>query len=119
AAGGPHPVRERVGEAVGAGEGAQQGGLGVQEPRGAGREAPGAADLHEPARQPQVRSAPGGGDQPEPVVLAGFMKILRARVLAGFAGRVVKHHPALLPSFPGAHGVADALAYGVKVTGCT
>jgi phosphoribosylglycinamide formyltransferase-1 len=36
-----------------------------------------------------------------------------------FAGRIVNTHPALLPSFPGAHGVRDALAYGVKVTGCT
>ena len=36
-----------------------------------------------------------------------------------FAGRTINTHPALLPSFPGAHGVRDALAYGVKVTGCT
>jgi phosphoribosylglycinamide formyltransferase-1 len=47
------------------------------------------------------------------------MRILGASFLARFAGRVVNTHPALLPAFPGAHGVRDALAYGVRVTGCT
>ncbi|WP_156723075.1 phosphoribosylglycinamide formyltransferase [Streptomyces apocyni] len=56
---------------------------------------------------------------PDLVVSAGFMKILGKHFLARFGGRVVNTHPALLPSFPGAHGVRDALAYGVKVTGCT
>ncbi|MET9348204.1 phosphoribosylglycinamide formyltransferase [Streptomyces termitum] len=56
---------------------------------------------------------------PDLVVSAGFMKILGKEFLARFGGRVVNTHPALLPSFPGAHGVRDALAYGVKVTGCT
>ena len=56
---------------------------------------------------------------PDLVVSAGFMKILGPRFLARFPGRVVNTHPALLPSFPGAHAVPDALAYGVKVTGCT
>ena len=56
---------------------------------------------------------------PTLVVSAGFMRILGASFLARFAGRVVNTHPALLPSFPGAHGVRDALAYGVRVTGCT
>lgn len=56
---------------------------------------------------------------PDLVVSAGFMKILGPRFLSRFYGRVINTHPALLPSFPGAHGVADALAYGVKVTGCT
>ncbi len=51
------------------------------------------------------------------VVSAGFMKVLGPAVLA--AHRVVNTHPALLPSFPGAHGVRDALAHGVRVTGCT
>jgi phosphoribosylglycinamide formyltransferase-1 len=54
---------------------------------------------------------------PDLVVLAGFMKILGPNLLEHF--RVVNTHPALLPSFPGAHGVRDALAAGVKVTGCT
>ncbi len=56
---------------------------------------------------------------PDLVVSAGFMKILGPQYLAAFGGRVVNTHPALLPAFPGAHGVAAALAYGVKVTGCT
>ncbi|GED96974.1 phosphoribosylglycinamide formyltransferase [Gordonia crocea] len=56
---------------------------------------------------------------PEWVATAGFMKILGPAFLDRFAGRVVNSHPALLPAFPGAHGVADALAYGVKVTGTT
>lgn len=56
---------------------------------------------------------------PDLVVSAGFMKILGPQFLSRFLGRVVNTHPALLPSFPGAHAVPDALAYGVKVTGCT
>ncbi|WP_222928356.1 MULTISPECIES: phosphoribosylglycinamide formyltransferase [Cellulomonas] len=56
---------------------------------------------------------------PDLVVLAGFMKLLGAPFLERFGGRVLNTHPALLPSFPGAHGVRDALAYGVKVTGCS
>lgn len=58
-----------------------------------------------------------GEHRPALVVSAGFMKILGPQVLGTF--RVVNTHPALLPSFPGAHAVRDALAYGVKVTGCT
>ncbi|WP_336920805.1 phosphoribosylglycinamide formyltransferase [Aquipuribacter sp. SD81] len=53
------------------------------------------------------------------VVSAGFMRILGPAVLAGFPDRVVNTHPALLPSFPGAHAVRDALAHGVRVSGCT
>ncbi len=56
---------------------------------------------------------------PDLIVSAGFMKILGPQFLSRFYGRVINTHPALLPAFPGAHGVADALAYGVKVTGCT
>jgi phosphoribosylglycinamide formyltransferase-1 len=56
---------------------------------------------------------------PDLVVSAGFMKILGPQFLSRFDGRIVNTHPTLLPAFPGAHGVADALAYGVKVTGCT
>lgn len=56
---------------------------------------------------------------PDLIVSAGFMKILGPQFLSQFCGRVINTHPALLPAFPGAHGVADALAYGVKVTGCT
>ncbi|QDY78618.1 phosphoribosylglycinamide formyltransferase [Streptomyces qinzhouensis] len=57
--------------------------------------------------------------EPDFVVSAGFMKIVGKEFLARFGGRCVNTHPALLPSFPGAHGVRDALAYGAKVTGCT
>ncbi|MET7935095.1 phosphoribosylglycinamide formyltransferase [Streptomyces sp. NPDC005322] len=57
--------------------------------------------------------------EPDLVVSAGFMKILGKGFLDRFGGRVVNTHPALLPSFPGAHGVRDALAHGAKVTGCT
>lgn len=55
----------------------------------------------------------------EYVILAGFMRILGASFLHAFPGRVLNIHPALLPSFPGARGGADALAYGVKITGCS
>jgi len=53
------------------------------------------------------------------VVLAGFMKLFGAAYLARFGGRTVNTHPALCPSFPGTSGPADALRYGVKVTGAT
>jgi phosphoribosylglycinamide formyltransferase-1 len=54
---------------------------------------------------------------PRLVVLAGFMRLLGAAYLAEFGNCTITTHPALLPAFPGAHGVRDALAYGVKVTG--
>ena len=56
---------------------------------------------------------------PDVVVSSGFMRIVSAEFIDAFHGRYLNTHPALLPSFPGAHGVRDALAYGVKVTGCT
>ncbi len=56
---------------------------------------------------------------PDLVVLAGFMKLTGPDFLAAFGGRCVNTHPALSPSFPGMHGPADAVAYGVKVTGAT
>ncbi len=56
---------------------------------------------------------------PDLVVSAGFMKIVGQAFLARFRDRMINTHPALLPAFPGAHGVRDALEYGVKVTGCT
>jgi len=56
---------------------------------------------------------------PDLVVLAGFMKLVGEEFLDRFDGRVVNTHPALCPSFPGTTGPADALAYGVKVTGAT
>lgn len=59
------------------------------------------------------------GHEPDLVVLAGFMKLVGPAMLQRFPGRVVNTHPALCPSFPGTSGPADALAYGVKVTGAT
>ncbi len=56
---------------------------------------------------------------PDWVVCAGFMRILGPGFLERFPERVLNTHPALLPSFPGAHGVRDSLAYGVKISGCT
>jgi phosphoribosylglycinamide formyltransferase-1 len=57
--------------------------------------------------------------EPDVVVLAGFMKLVGEAFLARHGGRTLNTHPALSPSFPGMQGPADALAYGVKVTGCT
>lgn len=57
--------------------------------------------------------------RPDLVVSAGFMRILGTAFLARFPGRILNTHPALLPAFPGAHAVPDALRYGVRVTGCT
>jgi phosphoribosylglycinamide formyltransferase-1 len=57
--------------------------------------------------------------EPDLLVSAGFMRILAPSFVDAFAGRVINLHPSLLPAFPGAHAVRDALAYGVKVTGAT
>lgn len=56
---------------------------------------------------------------PDYVISSGFMRIVGEEFINAFDGTYINTHPALLPSFPGAHGVRDALAYGVKVTGCT
>jgi phosphoribosylglycinamide formyltransferase 1 len=56
---------------------------------------------------------------PDLVILAGFLKLVGACFLDVFGGRVINTHPALLPSFPGMHGVRDALEHGAKVSGCT
>ena len=53
------------------------------------------------------------------MVLAGFMRVLSAEAVARFPNRILNIHPSLLPAFPGAHAVAQALAHGVKVTGVT
>jgi phosphoribosylglycinamide formyltransferase-1 len=57
--------------------------------------------------------------EPDLVVLAGFMRLVGSAFLQRFADRVLNTHPALCPAFPGTSGPADALAYGVKVTGAT
>ncbi len=75
------------------------------------------ADYPTRAAWDQALHAAIAGHEPDFVVSAGFMKILGPDVLRAFT--VVNTHPALLPAFPGAHAVPDALAYGVRVTGCT
>ena len=57
--------------------------------------------------------------EPDLIVCAGFMRILGKPMLEAFPGRIVNTHPALLPAFPGAHAVRDAIAAGAKITGCT
>jgi formyltetrahydrofolate-dependent phosphoribosylglycinamide formyltransferase len=57
--------------------------------------------------------------EPDLVVSAGFMKLVGPAVLGAFGGRLINTHPALLPAFPGAHAVRDALEAGVPVTGAT
>ncbi|HEX9258690.1 MAG TPA: phosphoribosylglycinamide formyltransferase [Acidimicrobiales bacterium] len=53
------------------------------------------------------------------VAMAGFMTVLGGEMFEVYGGRVLNTHPSLLPSFPGAHAVREALSFGVKVTGCT
>ena len=53
------------------------------------------------------------------VVLAGFMRVVKAGLLNAFAGKIINIHPSLLPAFPGLEAWKQALAHGVKVTGCT
>lgn len=55
----------------------------------------------------------------EAVCLAGFMRLLGPKFLSAFTGRILNVHPALLPAFPGLHAARQALAAGVKITGCT
>lgn len=55
----------------------------------------------------------------EYVAMAGYMRMIGEPLLETFPDRIVNLHPAILPSFPGAHGIADAFDYGVKVTGIT
>ena len=58
-------------------------------------------------------------DEVDIVCLAGFMRILTPPIVRAFEGRMLNVHPSLLPAFPGAHAVRDALAWGAKVTGVT
>jgi len=57
--------------------------------------------------------------RPDAVCLAGFMRVLGPEFVRAFPDRIVNTHPSLLPAFRGAHAVRDALAYGVRVSGCT
>ena len=53
------------------------------------------------------------------VVLAGFMRVVKPKLLEAFTGRIINLHPSLLPLFPGLDGIGQALRGGVKITGCT
>jgi phosphoribosylglycinamide formyltransferase 1 len=101
---------------------------------GADREAPGLEHARERGIATFVEPLPAHPDraawdralaadiaafEPDLVVSAGFMKIVGPAVLAAFGGRLINTHPALLPAFPGAHAVRDALAAGATVTGST
>jgi phosphoribosylaminoimidazolecarboxamide formyltransferase / IMP cyclohydrolase len=77
------------------------------------------ADHPERAAWDASLTAAVAGHRPDLVVSAGFMKVLGPAFLDGVGCPVINTHPALLPAFPGTRGVADALAYGVKVTGAT
>ncbi len=57
--------------------------------------------------------------EPDLVVLAGFMRVLKAGFLGAFAGKIINLHPSLLPAFPGLDGIGQAFRAGVKETGCT
>jgi len=70
------------------------------------------------AREERVAAAVAA-HRPDLVVLAGFMRLVGPTFLEAFGGRCVNTHPALSPAFPGMHAPADALAYGVTVTGAT
>ena len=56
---------------------------------------------------------------PDLIVLAGFMRVIKPRFIATFAGRIINLHPSLLRSFPGLDGIGQAWRRGVKVAGCT
>lgn len=81
--------------------------------------------VHPPATYPDRPSWEAGLQRdleehgPDALVLAGFLRVLSGPFLAGWPDRVLNTHPSLLPAFPGAHAVRDALAHGVKLTGCT
>ncbi|WP_416232187.1 phosphoribosylglycinamide formyltransferase [Brachybacterium sp. NBEC-018] len=76
-------------------------------------------DFPDRAAWDEALAAAVAAHDPELVVLAGFMRLVGSPLLDAYGGRIVNTHPALLPSFPGAHGVRDALAHGVKITGAT
>lgn len=60
-----------------------------------------------------------GACAPDLIVLAGFMRVVKPRLLSTFAGKIINLHPSLLPSFPGLDGIGQAWRRGVKITGCT
>ena len=77
------------------------------------------ADHRDRAQWDRVLADAIAAHEPDLVVSAGFMKLVGPAVLGAFGGRLINTHPALLPAFPGAHAVRDALAAGVPTTGAT
>jgi phosphoribosylglycinamide formyltransferase-1 len=77
------------------------------------------ADHPDRAAWDRALAAELAAHEPDLVVSAGFMKLVGPAVLERFGGRLINTHPALLPAFPGAHAVRDALAAGVATTGAT
>jgi phosphoribosylglycinamide formyltransferase 1 len=75
-------------------------------------------DFDRPAYTGDLVDALRGRDV-DVVAMAGFMTVLAPSMFDTYGGRVLNTHPSLLPAFPGAHAVRDALAFGVKLTGCT
>lgn len=59
------------------------------------------------------------GAEPDFICLAGYMRLLSPTFIAAYPHRILNIHPSLLPAFPGVDAQAQALAYGVKVSGCT
>jgi phosphoribosylaminoimidazolecarboxamide formyltransferase/IMP cyclohydrolase len=72
-----------------------------------------------PGGKDKVLAATLEAAEPDLVVLAGYMRIVKKRTLESFGGRIVNTHPSLLPAFPGARAVRDALAHGARVSGAT
>jgi phosphoribosylglycinamide formyltransferase 1 len=60
-----------------------------------------------------------GDARPDFIALAGYMRLLSPRFIAAYPMRIVNIHPSLLPAFPGVDAQAQAVAYGVKISGCT
>ena len=73
--------------------------------------------LDEEAEQAYIAALRGA--EVDLLTLAGFMRVLKDPLLHAFAGRIINIHPSILPSFPGLEAWKQALAHGVKVTGCT
>nr|WP_234988127.1 phosphoribosylglycinamide formyltransferase [Demequina sp. NBRC 110056] len=94
-------------------------GLAIAEAAGIATDVVDLADFDDRAAWDLALAAVIARHEPDMVICAGFMRLIGAPTLATFGGRIVNTHPALLPSYPGAHGVRDALAGGAKVTGCT
>jgi phosphoribosylglycinamide formyltransferase-1 len=94
---------------------------GLERARRAGVEAGVFAVADHGDRAARDRALAGWLDEraPDLLVLAGFMELLTAEFIRGYAGRIINVHPALLPAFPGVRAIEQALDYGVKVGGVT